>query len=61
MYEQMIDAGLARILSEEEQYWVGKNGEQVECEKDYVGKKVSIKITHPEWIIFVDEVGTNIS
>ena len=59
--EQMIDAGLARRLSEEEQYWVDENGEQVECEKDSVGKKVNIEITHPEWIIFGDEIGTNIS
>ena len=47
-------------LSEDEQYWVNENGETVNCSEG-VGLKVKVQITHPEWLIFGDEVGTDIS
>ena len=61
VYEQMVDAGVARRLPESEQYWVGEDGEKVESEVDAVGMKVKIEITHPQWILFGDEVGTDLS
>ena len=61
VYEQMIDSGLARRLLESEQYFVNENGEVVESENDAFGKKIIVEITHPEWILFGDEVGTDIS
>jgi len=44
-----------------EHYWVDINGETIENESDAYGLKVEIEITHPEWIIFGNEVGTGIS
>ena len=61
VYEQMINAGIARRLSESEEYWIDENGEKVSSEDNAVGMKVKIEITHPEWLLFGDEVGTNIS
>ena len=61
MYDQMLTAGVARRLSPADHYWVDKNGETIESESDACGLKVEIEITHPEWIIFGDEVGTDIS
>jgi len=61
VYEQMVAAGVARCLPPDEHYWVNGNGEKTNCESDACGLKVTIDITHPEWIIFGDEVGTDIS
>ena len=33
----------------------------MESEGDSVGLKVTVEITHPEWILFGDKVGTDIS
>lgn len=60
VYEQMIAAGIAVALAEDEQYWVDENGETVDSSAG-VGLKVKVKITHPEWLLFGDEVGTDIS
>ena len=61
VYEQMIASGLACRLPESEQYFVNKDGEVVESENEAFGKKVIVEITHPKWILFGDEVGTDIS
>ena len=61
VYDQMVSACLAPVLPESEQYWIDKNGEKVHSESDAIGMKVKIKITHPKWILFGDEVGTDIS
>ena len=60
VYEQMISAGLARRLAPSEQYWIDKNGDKVHNEENAVGLKVEVEITHPDWIIFGDEVGIDI-
>ena len=61
IYEQMTNAGIAVELPEDEQYWVDKDGEELDSDENAVGLKVKIKITHPEWLLFGDEVGTEIS
>ena len=61
VYDQMVEAGVARWLLPSEHYYVNEEGEKVESEKDSVGLKVEVEITHPEWILFGDEVGTDIS
>ena len=61
VYEQMINSGVARRLPESEHYWTNENGERVESENDAVGMKIEVEITYPEWILFGDEVGTDIS
>jgi hypothetical protein len=58
VYEQMIKAGVAATLPPEEHHWVDKDGNV--CEKgSAAGHKVTIKLTHPQWCLFGDEVGTD--
>jgi hypothetical protein len=61
VYEQMVAAGVAKELAPEDQYWVNAEGDRVENENNAVGLKVTIEITHPQWILFGDEVGTSLS
>ena len=61
IYAHMVDAGLARSLSIEEQFWVNHCGDRVETEEEAFGSKIDVDITHPEWILFGDEVGTDIN
>ena len=61
VYDQMVKSGVARQLSPSECYYVNCEGERVDKQKESVGLKVNIEITHPEWIIFGDEVGTDIN
>ena len=56
----MANAGVARWLPSSKHYYVNDEGEKVESEGD-VGLKVTVEITHPEWILFGDEVGVDIS
>ena len=55
IYAQMVDAGLARSLSIEEQFWVNHCGDRVETEEEAFGSKIDVDITHPEWILFGDQ------
>ncbi len=61
VYEQMVDAGVARNLPVEESFWTNDSGEPVETEAEASGCKVDVDIEHPEWILFGDEVGTDIN
>ncbi len=61
VYDQMVDAGLAKKLSPEDQYWTDDHGSRVETEAEAFGSKIEVEITHPEWILFGDEVGTDIN
>ena len=45
-YEQMVSAALACRLLESREYWVDKNGEQIICDNNAVGKEVNIDITN---------------
>jgi len=42
-------------------YWRNEAGEVVELEKDAVGCKSLYELIHPDWLVFVDEVGSNTS
>jgi hypothetical protein len=61
VYEQMVDAGVARNLPVEEAFWTNDSSEIVETEADASGCKVEVGIEHPEWILFGDKVGTDIN
>ena len=61
VYEQMVKAGVAKYLLLEDYYYVNDQGEKVESESESVGALVKIEVTHPQWILFGDEVGTDIS
>ncbi len=59
VYEQMVDAGIAHHLPEEEHYSVDEAGKVVNSSEESAGHKCKIKLTHPEWLLFGDEVGTD--
>ena len=57
-YEGFVRARVAVELPENEQYYVDKQGNKTSAE-NAVGRKVKYKITHPQWILHGDEVGTD--
>ena len=59
VYQNMVAAGIARYLPELEHYFVDSQGNTVEKQEEAAGMKVTIELTHPEWGIMGDEVGTN--
>jgi hypothetical protein len=61
VYEQIVDAGVAKRLSIEDHFWLNLSGDRVETEEAAFGLKIEVDITHPEWILFGDEVGTDIN
>lgn len=61
IYEQMVRAGVAKNLAAEDYYYVNNKGEKVGSKEESVGLQVKTEVTHPEWILFGDEVGTDIS
>jgi len=61
IYSQMIEAGIAVSLPEDEWYWVNNLGLRVDNEEESSGLKVKIKLTHPEWLLFGDEVGNEMN
>lgn len=61
VYEQMVRAGVAKVLSPEDRYYVDDKGQRVSSKEESVRLQVKVEVTHPEWILFGDKVGTNIS
>jgi hypothetical protein len=61
MYVQMIDAGLAKDLSIKENCWMNHCGDRVKTEEEAFRSKIKVEITHLEWILSGDEVGTYIN
>jgi hypothetical protein len=58
VYKRMELAGVAVKLPEP--IWVNKQQEEVNEENAW-GRKVAHLITRPDYIVFVDEVGSNVS
>jgi hypothetical protein len=61
VHEQMVDASVARNLPIDEQFWTNNFGEIVQREAEALGCKIDINIEHLEWILFGDEVETDIN
>lgn len=59
VYTELVASGLA--LKHQESYWRNEAGEVVELEKDAVGCQSAYMLIHLEWLIFIDEVGSNTS
>ena len=57
VYEAMEIAGVAKKLPQPE--WQNGKGEKVSNKEDAVGEKVEYQLTHPDHILYVDEVGNN--
>ena len=56
IYPQMIESGITKRL--ETPVWMDQNGNNM-GEKDALGKMVDHSLKHPEYLVFVDEVGNN--
>ena len=56
IYPQMVESGIAERL--ETPVWMDGNGNIV-GENDALGKMVDYLLKHPEYLVFVDEVGNN--
>ena len=61
VYKQMVQAGIAVALPENEWYWVDYNGFTVESEAESTGLKVKVKLTDPDWLLFGNEVGNELN
>jgi hypothetical protein len=48
VYDQMVDAGVARNLPIDEQFWTNNLGEIVQTEAEASGCKIYIDIEYPE-------------
>jgi hypothetical protein len=57
VYQEMVCAGVAEYL--DSPVWCDKEGNDVDNENGAFGKEVDVKITHPDYILFVDETGSN--
>lgn len=55
-YGAMAEAGVAEILAEEA--FFDSEGNET-TKENAVGLPTKFKLTHPEWVLFVDEVGSN--
>jgi len=58
VYSHLVESGLA--VKHSEPVWRNKEGEVVEKEQA-VGLQSEYELIHPEWLVFVDEVGSNTS
>ena len=59
IYSHLVTAGLA--VKHDEAVWRNEAGEVVLCKEDACGMKSCFELIHPEWLVFVDEVGSNTS
>ena len=57
VYEAMHVAGVAEKLCLPE--WQNEAGEKVSYESEATGEKVENRVTHPDHILHVEEVGNN--
>jgi hypothetical protein len=59
VYTYLVTAGLA--VKHSDAIWRNEAGDVVPSEKDGFGCKTAYKLIHLEWLVFVDEVGSNTS
>lgn len=59
VYTLLVSTGLA--VKHDLPVWRNKDGEIVEQEVDSFGLESAYELIHPDWVVFVDEVGNNTS
>jgi hypothetical protein len=59
IYENIVEKGLEEVWETEKM--LDKEGNQVTNKEDMYGRPTKYNLTHPEKLIFVDEVGDNTS
>ena len=57
VYEAMEIAGVAKKLPQPE--WQNEKGEKVSNREEAVGEMIEYELTHPDHVLYVDEVGNN--
>jgi len=57
IYNEFVDDGVD-VKIEGEGKWLDMNGNEVE-EKYAFGRKCTHQLTHPKYVVFMDEVGSN--
>ena len=57
----MVKSGIAKILPEAKYYQVDKNGYKIDSEDQAAEHKCTMKLKHPGWLLFRDEVGSDIA
>jgi hypothetical protein len=57
IYKDLCNTGLA--VEHDVPVWRNEHGDIVETEKEAVGCKSPYELIHPEWVLFVDECGSN--
>jgi len=59
IYKDFCCGGIA--VEHPEPVWRNEKGEVVESEEQAFGLKSAYELIHPDWLLFVDEVGSNTS
>lgn len=59
VYRRMADAGVAVNLPEDEYYYIDADGNVTTDESKRFGERCTQRITHPDYCLFADEVGSN--
>jgi hypothetical protein len=59
VYEAMVSSNVAIKL--ENPVWLDKENNIVQSKEEAFGRQTQYFITHPDYLIFVDEVGDNAS
>ena len=57
VYDRMKEARILEAL--DEPVWMNIEGEIVMSAEEALGMKVTHRVKHPEYMLFVDEVGNN--
>jgi len=59
VYKAMVHSNVGFKL--DNPVWLNKENKIVQCKEEAFGRQTQYYITHPEYIVFVDEVGDNTS
>ena len=58
VYATMVDAKVSTPLEESEYYFINRYGRQVKTEEESAGYQINNCLSHPQYVLFRDEVGT---
>ena len=59
VYAAMVDAKAATPLEESDYYFINRSGSRVKTEKEASGHHIKHSPSHPQYVLFGDEVGTD--
>ena len=59
VYASMVDTKVATPLDESEYYFINISGSRVKTEEEAAGHQINHHLSHPQFFLFGDEVGTD--